>query len=74
VADLRGYQFFLLPAIVGVRLAARITGHEHADREEEVGLLNPLLTRINTAEARLARYRWPAPPTGSSLVAVGIKP
>ena len=74
VIDLRGYQFFLLPAAIAVRLVARTTGDEGAEREERVGRLNTMLTRINVFEADLARVRRPAPPTGTSLVIVARRP
>ncbi len=74
IRELRGYQFFLLPALIGVRLVARVTGQERPEREEQVGGLNRILTGINRLEADLARWRAPAPPTGSSLVVVAVKP
>lgn len=74
VEEVRGYQFFLLPLIVPARLLARITGEEGAEREERVGRFNGLLTRINLFEASLASRRRTAPPTGSSLVLVAVKP
>lgn len=74
VVELRGYQFFLLPALIGVRLVARVSGQERPEREENVGGLNRILTRINLFEAALARWSAPAPPTGSSLVLVAVKP
>lgn len=73
VADLRGYQFALLPVVIATRSLARLTGREAPEREERIGRLNPVLTRINVAEADLARHgRW-GPPTGSSLVVVAVK-
>lgn len=73
VEEMRGYQFLLLPLMISTRLLARITGEEGAEREEGVGPFNGLLTRVNLFEAGLANRRWPAPPTGSSLVLVGVK-
>ncbi len=75
VLELRGYQFFLLPALLASRAVAKIRGDGQLQREEQVGgLLNRLLASVNLAEARLARRRYPAPPTGSSLVLVGRRP
>ena len=74
IRDLRGYQFVLLPAVIGMRWIARLTGRELAEREEHVGRLNRVLTAVNVFEADLARRRRPAPPTGSSLVLVAVKP
>lgn len=74
IRDLRGYQFVLLPAVIGMRWTARVTGRELADSEEHVGRLNRILTAVNVFEADLARRRRPAPPTGSSLVLVAVKP
>lgn len=72
--DLRGYQFLLLPAIIASRMVARVVGDEQPEREEHIGRLNPLMTRVNVAEAGLARRSFPTPPTGSSLVVVAVKP
>lgn len=71
VAETRGYQFVLLPAIVANRLASRHWGPGVVDREETPPVwLNRLLTSVNTWEAGLARRRWTWPPTGSSLALV----
>lgn len=73
VVDLRGYQFALLPLVIAIRSVAKVTGHEASEREERIGRFNALLTRLNVAEADLARHgRW-KPPTGSSLVLVAVK-
>ena len=73
IEEIRGYQFLLLPLVIAARLLSRITGEERAEREERVGRLNDLLTRVNLFEAGMAGRRWPKPPTGSSLVLVAVK-
>jgi SAM-dependent methyltransferase len=74
IQDLRGYQFVLLPSVIGMRWTARVLGRELAEREERVGRLNRFLTAVNVFEADLARRRHLSPPTGSSLVLVAVKP
>jgi SAM-dependent methyltransferase len=75
VLELRGYQLALLPLIATSRVAARRRGLVQLDREEHPpASVNALFTRINQAEASLARFRWPRPPTGSTLAAVARLP
>jgi SAM-dependent methyltransferase len=73
IDDIRGYQFFLLPAVIVLRLIARVSGDERAEREERIGRLNRVLTQVNVFEADLARRKRPTPPTGSSLVLAATK-
>jgi hypothetical protein len=71
VEEQRGYQFVLLPALAASRLASVSWGPGVVDREERPpGRLNGVLTRVNTWEAGLARWRVARPPTGSTLVVV----
>ena len=71
VLELRGYQFVLLPLVVASRLVAQRRGASQLAREERPpAALSAVLTRINRAEASLARYRWLRPPTGSTIAAV----
>ena len=71
VEEQRGYQFLLLPALAASRLASASWGPGVVDREErQPGRLNGLLTRVNTWEASLARWRVARPPTGSTIVVV----
>ena len=68
--EIRGYQFFLLPLIIGSRLLARLSASQTLAREESFGpWLNRALTLVNVSEARLASTSL-RPPTGSSLVMV----
>jgi SAM-dependent methyltransferase len=71
VVELRGYQFFALPLLAASRLASRVLGAQVIDREESPGRwVNGALRALNSGEARLARWRAPIPPTGSTLLAV----
>lgn len=71
VVEVRGYQFALLPVLAASRAAARRRGVAQLDREERPpAAVNSVLTRINRAEAALARTRWLRPPTGSTLAVV----
>lgn len=71
VVEQRGYQFLLLPALVGSRLASRVRGPVVVDGEESPSpRLNRVLTAVNTWEAGLAGRSRPRPPTGSSYVLV----
>ena len=75
VAELRGYQFFLLPLLFASRLVARVLSEKHLDAEERIpGPVGRALALVNTSEARLGRWRWARPPTGSSLCLVARKP
>lgn len=74
IEEIRGYQFTLLPVVAFSRLVMRGTRNQSMAREETVGrLANRVLTAINRAEASLARWSNPRPPTGSSLILVGRK-
>jgi hypothetical protein len=66
--QIRFFQFFLLPLVVGSRLLGR-HGPRMRDFEDlPPAGLNWILTRVNTVEARLGQIvPWPG---GSSLVAV----
>lgn len=71
VLELRGYQFTLLPVIAASRVVARFRGLDQLrDEEQPAPAVNAAFSRINQAEASLARVRWPRPPIGSSLAAV----
>lgn len=71
VLELRGYQFALLPVIAASRAVSRLRGPDQLRAEERPpAAVNAAFSRINRAEASLARFRWPRPPVGSSLVAV----
>lgn len=75
VKEIRGYQFLLLPVVVAARTLGRGAGDRLSRREEAVGgFPNRVLTAVNLAEVNLARRRYPAPPTGSSLVLVATRP
>lgn len=74
VEQIFGFQFLLLPAIIGSRLLARTRNRlEDVDREDNPPrLINTILRQINLLE--VAAGRWRRPPIGSSLIAVARKP
>lgn len=74
VAEIRGYQFLLLPMLAVSRMWSRRSPDRQMRREERVGpVLNRVLTALSSLEVLAGRVRWLRPPTGSSYLVVGIR-
>ncbi len=79
VVTLRGYQLTLLPAVAAHRwYAARRAGRPDVEpgtslhhEEHPPGPLNKVFGWVNGAEAAMATWPVPLPPTGTSLALVG---